>query len=68
MKSMTTRQVVKALLRNKCSLAGTDGPHDKWTCKCGKHSTAVPRHAETSAGVVRNIIRDLACLPKGWLQ
>jgi hypothetical protein len=34
---------------------------------CGKHSTAVPRHTETSAGVVRNIIRDLTCLPKGWL-
>jgi hypothetical protein len=68
MKAMSTRQVVRALRRNECNLTDTDGPHDKRTCKCGRHSTAVPRHAETSAGVVRNIIRDLACLPKGWLQ
>jgi hypothetical protein len=67
-KAMSTRQVVKARRRNECKLTGTDGPHDKWVCRCGKHSTAVPRHTETSAGVVRNIIRDLSCLPEGWLQ
>jgi hypothetical protein len=26
------------------------------------------RHGEITAGVIGNIIRDLACLPKGWLQ
>ena len=35
---------------------------------CGKHTTSVLRHSEITAGVIGNIIRDLACLPKGWLQ
>jgi hypothetical protein len=26
------------------------------------------RHNEITAGVIGNIIRDLACLPKGWLE
>ncbi len=32
------------------------------------HLTAVPRHVEVSAGVVRGIQRDMDCLREGWLQ
>lgn len=54
-------------MRHKVSERGI---HEKWRCPptCGKHTTSVPRHNEVTAGVVGNLIRDLACLPKGWLQ
>ncbi|MDX6287173.1 MAG: hypothetical protein QOG53_2658 [Frankiales bacterium] len=49
-------------------LKRSGGRHEVWGCPCGKHSTALPDHRQVTAGVIRNIIRDLACLPKGWLQ
>jgi hypothetical protein len=53
-----------------CGKASERGIHEKWKCPpiCGKHTTSVPRHGEITAGVIGNVIRDLACLPKGWLQ
>jgi predicted RNA binding protein YcfA (HicA-like mRNA interferase family) len=67
-KEMSLRSVEKALQAQGCQVLSEDGKHTKWGCPCGKHTTAVPRHRDISPGVVRNIIRDLACRPKGWLQ
>jgi hypothetical protein len=65
-KPMKLRDVERALRAAKCrSDKGTN--HAVWRCPCGAHSTAVPRHTNVSPGVLRNIVRDLACLPKGWL-
>lgn len=68
MKPMAKRLVIKALRKNGCDKVSDDGRHEKWQCSCGKHVTAVPRHAEISVGVVRGIQRDMECLPEGWLQ
>jgi predicted RNA binding protein YcfA (HicA-like mRNA interferase family) len=67
-KEMKLRLVKRALAGEGCQVLSEDGGHTKWGCPCGKHTTAVPRHADISPGVVRNIIRDLECLRKGWLQ
>jgi len=70
MKPMSKRLVVKALLRHGCSKLSDEGIHEKWVCPagCGKHVTALPRHTQITAGVIRNIVADLKCLQKGWLQ
>lgn len=70
MKPMTKRQVVAALLRQKCRKLSDSGKHEKWGCalSCRQHVTSLPRHDEITAGVVRNLIRDLKGLPEGWLQ
>jgi hypothetical protein len=34
----------------------------------GEANIALPRHTQITAGVIRNVIADLKCLPKGWLQ
>lgn len=67
-KEMKLREIERRLARNRCTQLSDDGSHTKWGCPCGHHTTAVPRHRDISPGVIRNIIRDLACLPKGWLQ
>ncbi|QMU73051.1 type II toxin-antitoxin system HicA family toxin [Streptacidiphilus sp. P02-A3a] len=67
-KEMSLRLVVKALKKQGCLWLSDDGGHTKWGCPCGKHTTAVPRHRGVTPGVIRNIISDLACLSKGWLQ
>ena len=68
MKPMAKRLVIKALRRKECAKVSDDGRHEKWLCPCGKHVTAVPRHSEVTAGVVRGIQLDMECLPEGWLQ
>jgi predicted RNA binding protein YcfA (HicA-like mRNA interferase family) len=65
---MSKRLVIKALARHGCVKVSDDGRHEKWQCPCGRHTTAVTRHNEVTAGVVREIQRQMACLPEGWLQ
>jgi hypothetical protein len=65
---MRLRDIERAIKAAGCTKLSDDGKHTKWGCPCGSHSTAVPRHRDISPGVVRNIVHDLACLPKGWLQ
>jgi hypothetical protein len=68
MKPMAKRLVIRALLRSGCVKLSDQGIHEKWGCgKRCEHATAVPRHNVITAGVLRNIIDDLKCLPKGWL-
>jgi hypothetical protein len=70
MKPMAKRLVIRALTGRGCLKLSDEGKHEKWGCpeNCGQHTTAVPRHAEITASVLRGIITDLKCLPKGWLQ
>ena len=67
-RGMKLRDIQRALTAAGCVQVSDDGIHTKWGCPCKKHSTAVPRHKEISPGVVRNIIRNMECLRKGWLQ
>ena len=68
MKPMSLRQLVKALRANTCTVARDSGRHTVWACPCGKHSAPVPRHTTVSAGVVKSVQEQMACLPEGWLQ
>lgn len=69
MNPISKRKLVQALRASQCRMVKKRGLHEKWICPCDEHhTTAVPRHREVTAGVVRNIIDDLKCLPKGWLQ
>lgn len=65
---MRLRDLVRALTGQGCRVLRDTGRHTAWGCPCGQHMAAVPRHGVVSPGVVRNVIRDLACLPEGWLQ
>lgn len=56
------------MAKRDCKRIRRTGDHDIWECPCGHHSTAVPRHSQISPGSIRNIGRDLACLPEGWLR
>lgn len=64
---MSRRLVEKALRSNECRVLRTTGPHDVWGCPCGAHTAPVPRHNEISAGVVKNVQQQMACLGEGWL-
>jgi hypothetical protein len=70
MKPMAKRLVIRASTVQGCLKLSDEGKHEKGGCpeKCGQHTTAVPRRAEITAGVLRGIVTDLKCLPKGWLQ
>ena len=70
MKPMPKRKAVKALRAQRCVKVSEQGKHEKWRCPspCGQHVTALTRHTEVTAGVVRSLIEDLKCLPTGWLQ
>lgn len=67
-KPMKRRQVERALLAAGCTSIRDRGNHEVWQCPCGQHTTALPRHTEITAGVVRSIEQQIACKPKGWLQ
>lgn len=60
--------VVKALRGHGCQVFRHTGGHTVWGCPCGEHTAPVPRHTTISAGVVRSVQQQMACLPKGWLQ
>lgn len=65
---MTRAAVVKALRDNGCEIRREGGRHTVWECPCGRHTTPVPRHREVTAGVVKSIGQQMACLEEGWLQ
>lgn len=67
-KGMRLRDTEAALLAQGCRVLSDRGPHTKWGCPCGQHSANIPRHTTVTPGVVRDTIRRMACLPKGWLQ
>lgn len=65
---MKLRDVERALRAHGCRVLSESGPHTKWGCPCGAHTTPVPRHRTVTPGVVRNIGKRMVCLPEGWLQ
>ena len=67
-KPMKRREVEAALRKAGCIMISDSGGHTKYGCPCGRHTTAVPRHKEITAGVTGSIGKQMACLPKGWLQ
>lgn len=67
-KPMSRRNLERALRHNGCTITREGGRHTVYRCPCGEHQAPVPRHNEISAGVVGAIIRQMPCLPKGWLQ
>ena len=67
-KAMTYREMAAAMSTNGCTSKPGPGDHEKWYCPCGQHMTVVTRPGIVSPGLVREAIRRLVCLPKGWLQ
>ena len=61
-------QIVRTLRDNGCEPLRNVGGHEIWGCPCGKHAAPLPNHREVTAGVVRSIDKQMACLPKGWLK
>lgn len=69
MRPMSTLKVRTCLVDAGCRLVRRTGRHDIYACPCGVRTAPVPTsHRKISAGVVRSLIRQLPCLPKGWLQ
>jgi hypothetical protein len=68
-KPIRYRTLATALRRAGCRLVRQGrGDHEVWACPCGRHQAIVVRDTEVSAGVVRSIVRHLACLPEGWWE
>lgn len=60
-------KIVEALRAGQSTSLRNVGGYEIWECPCGKHTAAVPNHREITAGVVRSISKQMACLPKGCL-
>jgi hypothetical protein len=56
------------MTRHGVRLVRQGAEHEVWHCRCGEHRTLLPRHRQVSPGVVQQIIKQLGCLPEGWLQ
>lgn len=67
-KEMKQRDVNAALKDAGCTVLSDNGPHTKWGCPCGSHSANIPRHNRVSPGVIRDTLKRMQCLEKGWLQ
>jgi len=67
-KPMKRRDLIKVLRAAGLHLEREGGEHSIWQCACGKHQTAVPRHADVSAYVVKKIGEQIGCKEGGWLQ
>jgi predicted RNA binding protein YcfA (HicA-like mRNA interferase family) len=65
---MSKRALVRALRKAGCTMLRDTGSHEAWGCPCEKHIAALPRHRTISAYVVKKIIEQLECLPRGWLE
>lgn len=67
-KPMKYRDVAKRLRAQGCTSAQGKGDHEKWYCPCGNHIAVITQSGDVSAGVVKDTIQKMTCLPKGWLQ
>lgn len=65
---MKTRKVIQRLTAVGCVELRHSGRHTVYGCPCGRHTAPVPAsHVEVTAGVLNSIVKQLPCLPKGWL-
>lgn len=69
-KAMKRRDVLKAFKANGIEFKRQGkGDHDVWECTCGEgHWVAITDTRDISPGQIRQIIQNMTCLPKGWLQ
>ena len=68
-KPVKYRALTRALREVGCELVRQGrGDHEIWRCPCGRHTAIVVQDSQVSAGVVRSIVKQLDCLPKGWLE
>ncbi|MCL2091369.1 MAG: type II toxin-antitoxin system HicA family toxin [Micrococcales bacterium] len=67
-KPMKYKDLAARLRAAGCTSAPGRGDHEKWYCPCGQHMAVVTRPGTVSAGVVRDVVRKLECLPGGWWQ
>lgn len=70
---MKYRDVRAALLRQGCRSKLGKGDREKRYCSCGKHIAVITKGGVVSPGVVADTInasqiKNVPCLPKGWLQ
>ncbi|MBU6244146.1 MAG: type II toxin-antitoxin system HicA family toxin [Actinomycetales bacterium] len=66
---MKTRKVIAALTAAGCEQVRSHGRHAVYRCPCGGHMAPVPvSHTEVTAGVLNSLVKQLPCLPKGWLS
>lgn len=63
--AMKYRDIERALLANGCTWTQGKGSHVKWFCPCGQHTAVVQNHRMVSPGVVADVRKKMACLPKG---
>lgn len=68
MKAMSYRRLVKLLGQCGCTMRQGKGDHEKWYCPDGDHMVPIPHSQQISPGVLRDVVRKLACLPEGWLR
>ncbi len=66
-KSISDRDLAKALAVAGCTAKPGKGDHEKWCCPCGQHMTVITKPGIVSPGLVRQAVQRLSCLPKGWL-
>lgn len=68
-KATRYRDITKAMRSHGCSSKPGKGDHEKWYCSCGQgHMTVITRTTVVSPGLVRQAIRNLPCLPEGWIS
>jgi hypothetical protein len=62
------QHLVRVLNAQLCMQIEERDHHQKWRCPCQNHFAILPKERKLTAGVVRSIVRDLSCLPDGWLS
>lgn len=67
-KDVRYRDLRARLLSHGCTPKQGKGDHAKWFCPCGRHIAVVTQSRTVSPGVVGDVVKKMACLPKGWLQ
>lgn len=63
---MKYRDMAARLRSLGCTSKQGRGDHEKWYCPCGQHMGVIVQDTEISPGVVRDTVKKLNCLPKGW--
>jgi predicted RNA binding protein YcfA (HicA-like mRNA interferase family) len=65
-KEVKYREVERFLLDQGWSVLRTRGSHEIWGGPGGNGRLTIPRHGKVSAGVVRDVMRELPDVPISW--
>ncbi|MGO3150284.1 MULTISPECIES: type II toxin-antitoxin system HicA family toxin [Glutamicibacter] len=66
MKTTKTKEVTKFLTAQGWSVIRSQGPHDVWAPPDGSKVFALPRHKETSPGIIRQLSKIFPQIPRSW--